>query len=373
MNSDESGARTSSLLTATDKAQSAIVEFDSKSFAVKRNGKVSHGDVFVGNSSGRTLVADLTGATGAEPRLRQSWVTDGKTIQLSWGKLAANTSYKISRDGLYLGTVKSNTFIDRHPTVKAIYTVQAVAVPSPKEVKDQKLTSSNESFGYSWNIRTQLQADPNISQVMALPDNSHHTKVWYRTFIPSQYITIPSITPGCEYKSPYKHGGNNRGYNYDPYSSFKTQQAFEVSWTDPNYFFVSNQVGATHVYDSANKLVTSRTASNSGMKIRRMSAWAADRQDVSGTESVTNPFCSSLTGSIGSSWRIYMLRNGSYSMSGSHKQMPNHEIYMKYGSEWVDGIGNALSIKVLYKRDLLNPACLWGSAVCPEAQILSNG
>ena len=60
---------------------------------------------------------------------------------------------------------------------------------------------------------------------------------------------------------------------------------------------------------------------------------------------------------------ITVTKSGSYNViSGQHRQMPNHEIYITRGTTWAQ----------VYKRDYLSLSCLvaWG---CAAAEISGSG
>lgn len=67
----------------------------------------------------------------------------------------------------------------------------------------------------------------------------------------------------------------------------------------------------------------------------------------------TNPFCSDLTGAIKSQLEMTAFIDGSYMVTGSHRMMPDVEVYWRY---WRDGRYRVIP---LHRERRKHPSCLF--------------
>ncbi|MBD2760898.1 hypothetical protein IEE94_15490 [Yimella sp. cx-573] len=358
-------------------------------------------------SSGKLVVSKSTLDVG-QGTLGTGWATDGKTTRIEWnGAEGAPPSYTVTRNDVPLGTTSESFFIDRTPNPDAAPVVYSIDGPS-----------ADGTMGNSWTIVVEPPAvgaspatykpgtGPNLGQgpnpdgntdAIGTPSTSpdpsadhgagsdeidptanasaialkRTVKVWYRTFIPNARVSVPKGAP-CDYnESTRPYGGDNRGYSTNPYASFRTQQAFQISWDiASNDLPYSNQTSTTHVYNTEKGgiLWASKKASTTGMSIKRMTGWNSQYQDIRGSVYSGNPFCSKYLGAINTSWRMHFEPNGTFAMSGSHRQMPSHEVVIRAWSTYDIG-----PYQFVYRRDRRDPSCLIGAAFCPYAPISGRG
>lgn len=127
------------------------------------------------------------------------------------------------------------------------------------------------------------------------------------------------------------------------------------SWTQP-----------THVYDENGNLLATAQADSSGLKIERLYA-GNDYVNIKFVANAANPFCNSTPGFAGiyGEFTIKVSKTGAYQIvNGKHRQMPNHEIYIKGSSN-----GNWVTV---YRRKYLDLSCLVDIA-CSYAVINAKG
>lgn len=90
----------------------------------------------------------------------------------------------------------------------------------------------------------------------------------------------------------------------------------------------------------------------------------ADTTDVRFRLKAGIPYCD--MNSIQGAFTISVTRTGAYTIpSGSHRQMPNHEVLIN--SSWTAGGTVQYAQAIAYRRDLLDPLCLVGTWACAEA------
>lgn len=182
------------------------------------------------------------------------------------------------------------------------------------------------------------------------------TLVQHQTFIPQAKIDAPDAA--CTYVgSRYKYGGDNRGYLASGFP-YRTKLSATVNWLSGGSVTSSRAIGETKVYSaSSGALVASATASSTGLTVSRLGASTSTSVDLRFSINATNPFCS--IGSISSVFTMTVTRSKQFSIiSGNHKQMPNHELYVSDGSSWTTA----------YRKTYASVACLIGAA-CPTASM----
>lgn len=178
----------------------------------------------------------------------------------------------------------------------------------------------------------------------------------YSTFIPQKRINAY----GCTIKGSV-FNGNNRTWGVTKTDS-KTRFDARVSFSGSKAKVKkSTYVGSTKLYTKAGKHKGTRTASAKNMKINGVSA---KKNDISFAlfHSVGNPWCPPAAGSIYYTAKVKMSAYGSWSITGAHRDFPNHEIYRKYGSTW----------KTVYRKTGKSKYCLV-RGVCKSASIKKNG
>lgn len=182
----------------------------------------------------------------------------------------------------------------------------------------------------------------------------------YRTFIPQAKINAPPVgVPGvgCSYKSGYQFGGDNRGFSVSG-GSARTSMSAYIRFDGRGLIGSAKQMGATTVYKkSTGKQVAKKTASTKDMFIKEL---GVDKAGVDLRVSVKagNPFCKG--NSIQGAFTITINKNGTYRIiSGSHRLMPNHEVYLtSVTGGW----------KTVYQRKYRDATCLV-SLACPQGSM----
>lgn len=188
------------------------------------------------------------------------------------------------------------------------------------------------------------------------------TTVTWETFIPQWRIPAPGPAyRNCQYRgSSYLYGGDGHGYDWKN-SSFRTSTSAVVTWSNKSV----NSYGATratHVYLRSNgKLISAKTASNSGEKARLLSR-GGNYVGIRMETNAGNPYCS--LSAIEGAFTITVSNVGDWTISsGQHRQMPDHYVYMFSGGKETD----------IYKRNYASPDCLGGAFVCSYANMHSSG
>lgn len=207
-----------------------------------------------------------------------------------------------------------------------------------------------------------LAAEVEESIVAEVPSKQAVKKfsVRYRTFIPMAKVSGPAA--GCgTYGSKYKYGGDGRDFHASSGTS-RTAMFMTVDLAK-GITEARKNVRSTKVYNSSGKVVAEKTASDSGLKMRlkaRTASWA----DLEMILDARNPFCS--VGQISGSFIMNVKSNGSFAMlSGSHRQMPNHEVYVTRAG--------STSWKTVYRAKYADVMCLASAAACPMKRFTGSG
>jgi hypothetical protein len=312
----------------------------------------SYGITVLENKTGPSTIADLSLAGAEDTRDRALWAASSEGVRLSWGTDASVREYRVSRNGELLAVVTDSGYFDASatPGSETTYLVQSV----PKE--------DIEGEGRTWSLNVPVPTSSG-SNLAALKQEAEQTatavaaidksSVTYKTFIPQQYLSAPPAGCGAYNGSGYSFGGDNRTWSQTS-TAYRTRQIATVNWLSGASLEALNNVGATHVYRTSNKqLLGTRTAGNGGMSIRKLAGSTAAKADLRFVLEATNPFCTGIPNSIAAVFTMIVTRSGNWSItSGSHKQMPNHEIYMGRHQAGYPRYTTA------YRRAYLSPQCL---------------
>jgi len=308
-----------------------VNEWDVDDFAVAAKSvsvEDDYGITVLENKTGPSAIADLSLAGAEDTRDRALWAASSEGVRLSWGTDATVQEYRVSRNGELLAVVTDSDYFDGSatPGSEATYLVQSV----PKE--------EIEGEGRTWSLNVPVPTSSG-SDLPALKQEAEQTaaavaaidksSVTYKTFIPQQYLSAPPAGCGSYNGSGYSFGGDNRTWSQTS-TAYRTRQIVSVNWLASASIETSNAVGATKVYRTSNKqLISTKSASNAGMSIRKLAGSTTAKADLRFTLDSTNPFCTGIPNSISAVFTMIVTRSGNWSItSGSHKQMPNHEIYM---------------------------------------------
>lgn len=274
-----------------------------------------------------------------------------KYVDLSW-TYHANRAYIIYRDGEKIAQTSSDSFRDSGVSANKRYDYQIVTLST-----DGSTLKKNESsaIGYPVTIPGKPVSTSDATALSTRAAKTSRAAVRYRAFIPQKRLDSPAAGCGSYSGSKYQFGGDNRSFKPDGGTS-RGEVTANIRFGDRAGLFGSSiSVGATHIYSKSNgKLVAKKTASASGM-------WAKELGKDSSSVDVRiqidsgNPFCTKFA-PISGVISLSVYQNGTYrTISGNHKQMPSHEIYISRP------VGNWATIHRSVAKD---PMCLFGAA-CP--------
>ena len=305
-------------------------------------------------SSGRSVVADLTGATEADPSLRVMWAASREGVDLSWAALSGVSEYRVSRAGKLLAVVRGTTYRDQGvlPGTNVQYIVESVNpanAPANFPGRTWGLSVSVPKTSASDAVGMQAAA---VKQAAAVAVITGSTAV-YETFIPQPYIAVPLA--GCSYRGGYfghDFTGDNRGWGSSPFASYKTKSIAYYNWLRGT-LTPTNYVGASHVVNHrTKKLVATKTAPNSGMSVTLLSK-SSTRVAVAFRIKAVNPFCTGFPkNSIEAYFDLAIYKSGSFTLyKGWHKLMPNHQL-------WMTTTNPTNPWHSVYRRGLRHESCL---------------
>lgn len=291
-------------------------------------------------------------------------------VDLSW-EAAPGRTYAIFRDDEFVSKVEGSSYRDAQPSAGAThhYRIETLVASEASATSADEVTirgfevyvPETDDLLAEASIHNQA-IDEGIAAAAAAPAAANgYGTVLYRTFIPQAKIDAPAAT--CDYGSGYKFGGDNRGFSHSP-ASARTTLGANLNWAAGGMSSHAAWVDPTKVYNSAGTKVAEKTASAKDVWVKQL-AGNTSYVDLRFSVKAGNPFCTSLPNSIQGAFTITVTRNGSYSIiSGSHRQMPNHEIYV---------MGNATgNWKTVYTRKDASELCLIAMG-CPTATISGSG
>jgi Protein of unknown function (DUF3238) len=293
------------------------------------------------------------------------WAASDDGVHLSWGDVGGVSRYRISKDGEYLTTVEGTSYVDGDaaPGSEIQYVVQSVAS------RDASADMPTLTWGLTVSVprATDLKAENGVAEIERLVAQAAQiteTAIAHETFIPQRYISAPPVGCGQYNGSAYSFGGDNRGYAAND-SRYRTRLAAVVDWANRGAVSWYKSVGSTTVYRTSDKApLATRTASTENMSISRLALSNSSRADLRFTFQAGNPFCTSIPNAIEGAFTLTVTRSGNwFIMSGSHRQMPNHELYIARGGLAAERWTTA------YRRDYVSPACLVGPILCEQADM----
>ncbi len=283
-------------------------------------------------------------------------------VDLSWDLNTNATGYTVIRDGQKVAALPAQTHDFRDPAVRPGATYRYTVVPT--------LSGTATATDRVWSMTTtvpsrvgrgnalaalETQGRAVVSAASAAPT----TTLSWITFIPQARIDAPFSLKLCEYGPGYQFAGD--GHSAFDWTSPRYRTALHATITWKSKAVVGNKaVGASHVYKkSTGKLVATKTASTSGMSATKLGS-GSNWVDVRMVTHASNPFCSSHAGAIDGAFTMHLTQSGNYAItSGSHRQMPNHYIYLYNGGR----------VTNVYTRAYASAYCLVGSMACPLANI----
>ncbi|MFB6985972.1 MULTISPECIES: hypothetical protein [unclassified Streptomyces] len=318
---------------------------DSQGFAVLRT------------SSSRTAVVDrsmtdqgITAATGTS------------FVDISWQGYDREARYVVSRDGKDIASLGAGvtSFRDTGLRAGSRHTYRVAPILPKGGNPKARVWGMQVSIPMVRGGEGQLSAlrRQAVQQATAAAVAKTTTVTWM-TFIPQKKINAPKA--GCDYGANFQFGGDGHGYDWKS-SKYRTVLNALITWKSKKVDGYKD-IGASHVYvKKTGKLVATKTASGKDMKAKKMGS-GGNYVDVRLLTHATNPFCKGLggvKGAIDGALSMHVTTGGNWSIiSGKHRLMPNHHIYIYNGGKVTD----------IYKRSYANELCLIGSAACPEADL----
>ena len=299
-------------------------------------------------------------------------------VDLSWAPMDGASTYAIVRDEELVATTSATSFRyeDVVPGDSLQFRITAMTV--------EEADVFTPTYGLEVDV-----PEPRSNQRTAAESQSEATAAaavyydvselnWY-TFIPEARVDAPPVgVPGvgCEYKSGYQFGGDGRDFANSPFypdmGTSRTQLGAWVSWSrgaslGGPFEQQGLYLGPTTVYDKAtgeevDRRQLSTSEATGEAKVLGIEEGYRTWIDIRMNLQAGNPFCEG--NSIAGAFTFTMTRTGNWAIiSGSHRQMPSHEIIM---SRWAPS-GPAVHTPI-YRRSYANPLCLISWA-CPETQM----
>ncbi|MGQ0625745.1 MAG: hypothetical protein ACT4PP_14000 [Sporichthyaceae bacterium] len=278
-----------------------------------------------------------------------------RSINLSWKLQDDVLGYSVYRDDTKIADLESGVSKFRDSSTEAGMSHRYIVAP----VVDANSAVTRRVWSM---IATKPRKTPRESDIDALMRQAatqtrlaaaaSTTTLSWISFIPQARIDVPSSVGGslCTYgDGKHQFGGDNRGFNWSQ-SGHRTATHATITWS--NKSVVGNiSVSPTNVYrKSDGRLIATRQASASRMQAFKQGG-SGDRVDIRMVHKASNPFCN--VGSIDGAASFEITQSGNYTIrSGSHRQMPNHMIYIFNGG------------RVTYVHQIVakGPACLVGGA-----------
>lgn len=157
--------------------------------------------------------------------------------------------------------------------------------------------------------------------------NAASTTLRYQTFIPENFVHVPLA--GCTYSGDTQYfKGDNRSFSTAEGAAYRTRFDVIANWNSASLGW-SRLVGTSKVYTNFNNSyipLDSATAPNTSMQVTTTSTTSL-KMVFNMVQDVKNPFC--VSNGIFFNFNVTINRSGTYSMSGTRLQVPNHEIYIK--------------------------------------------
>lgn len=269
-------------------------------------------------------------------------------IAISWERIKDTNLYVIYRNGKEIERVESNWFIDRdvemdQPSMYVVYCERSVDQSEEKyndaksfvgktiarvqgKVKQKKITVEGFTITKSLNSPSKLLVPVSNTQPSVTNQQWHFR---YNTFLEDDYLENPNvISPNRYFK------GDNR--SFDPESdAFRTSVTIEVDMSFPKSALTfTKEVGESVGYGLDKKVRDRQTASDEKITMEKVDH-GAEEIGFYLEHAVGNPLTTSPD--INYVVQANFQKNGNYNLSGYHDQSPNHEIYIREGSEgqWI--------------------------------------
>ncbi|MBJ6364340.1 DUF3238 domain-containing protein [Paenibacillus sp. GCM10012307] len=284
-----------------------------------------------GNEDSKVSINDLVVNT----------IVKKNSIVIDWEDLKSIQSYKVYKNGIFIGESKKSEFKDRTSNTgnESVYEIK-FSVDLTKEQKDalreefektgMKITPVEESLiknEYSI-IRLVDQGLSNLEdseqQAQLFSTSTQKWDIRYTTFIPMDYAENPwSLVDSIKYFS-----GDNRSFSSTA-SSFRTRADVSVCFCSAAQSVGLNRyIGETVGYDNnKNEIPGARArASENGITLSSQEL-STSKIKFKVTHAVNNPLVASPD--IDYNYTGTFFSNGSFTIVGDHDQAPSHELYIK--------------------------------------------
>lgn len=273
---------------------------------------------------GVTGIADMSLANDGSAAAMSTVTSAG--VDLSWRKTPGAVSFDVSRDGVLVANTPGDSFRDTTRLAPGRHDYKIVPHLATADV-------NAVTWGLQVNIPTSFTESTSKQLAEAVQPMAARagTSVGYDTFIPQKYIAAPPT--GCTYSgSKYVYGGDDRGFQASGYP-YRTSLYGRINWTNGGTLSTQKKVGTTHVYKASNHaLVAQKTASASKLSLTKLAGGTSSAVTLRFSLSAGNPFCQKFPNAIQGVFTMHITRAGSWSItSGTHTQMPNHEVYIGDG------------------------------------------
>ncbi|MFD1032736.1 DUF3238 domain-containing protein [Metaplanococcus flavidus] len=273
-------------------------------------------------------------------------ISESKTA-IAWGSIDGILSFDIYRDGELLGTTEKNQFTDKTAEKDKAYTywIQGKRPLEKSEetmkngksvlatffgmanVKSTQVKASNEEFWIIKRVASRkalLRELPTEKARIGQPE----WQLRYLTFLSEEFLPNPSpLSLNRFFK------GDNR--SFDPEAKeYRTRVDLNIRFQEEGASVdCSKDVGTTIAYDWRKKFRKADVASSDGIELKEVKE-DNHKVAIDLKHSVSNPLVSSPNIDYQIAANFY--RVGIYDIIGIHDQAPNHEVYLKSGSdaEW---------------------------------------
>lgn len=301
----------------------------------------------IGSRRGNPEVLKVQTSTAVESKAAENVLQDSvqttiisqSFVSMEWDPIDGVGEYCIYRNGKRIAKVKEPFFLDRWVGNRNQYTywihAERSMTESEKDFDEEKFLlaglvglfkkSTKEAVTEKYQITKVLDPLEDILRLEEEPDERKEWRFLYKTFLDKKWVKNPNVA------SPYRYfKGDGRGF--DP-SAVEYRTMAEVVVTADGTFTdvrLNKDVGETKGYGLLRNLKNEETASDEGIQL--------DDTEVDETKvsfvlkhSVGNP----LVNSPAIDYHVWanFYHNGLYDIVGIHDQSPNHEIYLKYGTQ----------------------------------------
>jgi hypothetical protein len=270
---------------------------------------------------------------------------DDNVLKLDWTDVEGINTYEVSRNEEYVSNVNNSEYIDANPKFEQVekyqFTGKKLISEERKQLKLKKLKEANitlnpieevEVFTETFNI-IKVVEPRRTTQYDVSASSSKTYQLLYNTFIPLDYIDNPVYdvwgAPGNQYAF-FGGDGANRGWSNDVNNTkYRTRTWSKATASTQGHSLDFNKkVGQTKGYDKNKNLIGTDTEGGrwiswGGLKtgtnyIQYTVSHASNNPLVPGSPDIDYTYTATFNTS------------GTYTIKGSHDQMPNHEFYLQY-------------------------------------------